>query len=88
MRGLAHDPDDDRRRVHRALANVNRVRLMRLLEDGPQVVSALTRATGLHANTVRAHLDVLVDGGLVEREKCRAKVAGRPAWTYRLASEA
>jgi predicted ArsR family transcriptional regulator len=81
----ARREDAEVTRTHRALANVNRVRLMRLLQDGPREVAPLSAATGLHPNTVRAHLDVLVGGGLVERRKRPTRGPGRPAWAYGLA---
>ncbi|MGV0790947.1 helix-turn-helix transcriptional regulator [Mycolicibacterium sp. XJ1819] len=41
------------------------------------------RALGLHQNTVREHLDALVDLGLVERTTEAATGRGRPAALYR-----
>jgi predicted ArsR family transcriptional regulator len=76
--------DEQQRRTHRALANANRARLLKLLEAGRLDVTAITAAMGLHPNTVRAHLDVLVDAGLVERDKQPAGGPGRPAWLYGL----
>lgn len=78
--------DGARRRTHRALANDNRLRLMRLLQDSAQDVTALSAATGLHPNTVRAHLDVLMDAGLVIREQQAADGPGRPPRLYRIAT--
>lgn len=46
-------------------------------------VTALAPVCGLHANTVREHLDALVDAGLVVRERAPASGRGRPAWRYR-----
>jgi len=49
----------------------------------PLTVGALVAATGLHENTVREHLEALVDVGLVERSRAAAQGRGRPAWLYR-----
>ena len=46
-------------------------------------LSELVGATGLHRNTVREHLDALLDDGLVERRRAPADGRGRPAWLYR-----
>jgi predicted ArsR family transcriptional regulator len=48
-------------------------------------VDRIAEATGLHANTVRSHLDVLLATGEVvrEREDVGAAGRGRPRWLYR-----
>ncbi len=51
-------------------------------EPGPATLATLTTATGLHANTVREHLDALVDAGLVRRRRSAPSGRGRPAWSY------
>lgn len=51
-------------------------------QDAPVTVVALTESTGHHANTVREHLDALVDAGLVARSRAAASGRGRPAWLY------
>jgi predicted ArsR family transcriptional regulator len=48
----------------------------------PTTITALVSATGLHANTVREHLDALLDAGLVRREKSPPRGRGRPSWLY------
>jgi predicted ArsR family transcriptional regulator len=45
-------------------------------------VGALAGELGLHANTVREHVDALVDSGLVVRTRAPARGRGRPAWRY------
>ncbi|HEY0950966.1 helix-turn-helix transcriptional regulator [Nocardioides sp.] len=54
------------------------------LRDQPQplTLAALARITGLHANTVREHLDALVRRGLVRRLTGRPRGRGRPAHLY------
>jgi predicted ArsR family transcriptional regulator len=48
----------------------------------PTTLAALTSATGLHANTVREHLDALARQGLVRRHRAAPRGRGRPAWLY------
>jgi predicted ArsR family transcriptional regulator len=43
----------------------------------------IVEATGLHPSTVRAHLDQLVESGLLTRERHGDGSPGRPAWRYR-----
>ena len=66
-------------RVHRALAEPSRARLLGLLERAAPLSSEqLAKRTGLHANTVRAHLDVLVEAGLVTWTREPRTRPGRP----------
>lgn len=51
-------------------------------QDAPVTVAALTEATGHHPNTLREHLDALVEAGLAERSRAAASGRGRPAWLY------
>jgi len=55
-----------------------------LLRDRPEPLSqaALVEASGLHANTVREHLDGLRRRGLVRRLRAESSGRGRPAWLY------
>lgn len=48
-------------------------------------VKDLSDEFGLHANTVREHLDALADDGLVIRDSTSPQGRGRPALTYRAA---
>lgn len=70
---------------YRALADATRRRLLRLLEDadGPQQVTVLAEAVGLHPNTVRGHLDLLVEAGLVDRVSEERDRPGRPRVLYK-----
>ena len=45
-------------------------------------VSELARATSLHANTLREHLDILVRRGYARRVRATPSGRGRPAWLY------
>ena len=70
-------------RVHSA----SRERLLRLLEaqHAPASLAALVRATGLHENTVRGHLESLQRDGFVTRRRAPASGRGRPAWLWQAA---
>ena len=48
----------------------------------PTTLAALVATTGLHANTVREHLDALVRQGLAHRHPETPTGRGRPAWLY------
>jgi predicted ArsR family transcriptional regulator len=51
--------------------------------QAPSSLARLAETTGLHPNTLREHLDVLLDGGWVRREPATRVGRGRPAWLYR-----
>lgn len=72
-------------RVHRALADESRVELLRSLRVAGQPLGAreLAERAGLHQTTVRAHLDVLIEAGLVESEPEERGTRGRPRLLYR-----
>ncbi len=58
--------------------------MLEVLDERAEPISivALATATGLHVNTVREHLDALVEAGLARREQAPAVGRGRPAWLY------
>ena len=60
--------------------------IVAMLREQPEPLTqaAVARATGLHANTVREHLDNLVRRGLVSRTRAEPEGRGRPAWLYAL----
>jgi predicted ArsR family transcriptional regulator len=75
----------DGARVHRALSSPVRTRLLWMLLD-PEATSevrSLAPALGLHVNTVRAHLAVLEEAGLVRSEPEARDRPGRPRLVYR-----
>nr|WP_240942698.1 helix-turn-helix domain-containing protein [Planosporangium thailandense] len=74
-------PDTSR---HRALAAASRVRMLHLVRRSESGLTAaeVADATGLHPSTVRAHLDQLVDSGLLVRRRQSDGSPGRPAWHY------
>ncbi|TFD05042.1 ArsR family transcriptional regulator [Cryobacterium sinapicolor] len=53
-------------RTHRVLSGISRVAILEILRaaDAPLDVPAIAEAVGLHTNTVRSHLDRLVEVGL------------------------
>lgn len=61
-----------------------RAALLDTLQAQPQPTSipALTAMTGLHANTLREHLDGLQRAGLVTRAQAPSTGRGRPGWLY------
>jgi predicted ArsR family transcriptional regulator len=48
----------------------------------PTSLAALAAATGLHVNTVREHLDALLELKLIDRQPQAPFGRGRPAWLY------
>ncbi|MBS0024001.1 helix-turn-helix domain-containing protein [Microbacterium paraoxydans] len=77
------------------ISSYSRVRILHLLfEAGASGVSRhltvaeLCAATGLHANTVREHLQRLIEGGYVIPEVERRTTRGRPRTLYRAATGA
>ncbi|MFC5996514.1 helix-turn-helix transcriptional regulator [Pseudonocardia hispaniensis] len=78
----------DRHRTHGALAGISRVRLLDALRAGERPLDAreLAAVSGLHISTVRFHLDILSDAGLVRRHRERARRRGRPRLLYTPAS--
>jgi predicted ArsR family transcriptional regulator len=63
----------------------SRTRIQLVIETSaePMTVQMIVEATGLHANTVRGHLDVLLAGDLISREPAESPGRGRPKWLYR-----
>lgn len=59
------------------------------LRDQPDLVEmeALARHLGRHPNTIRDHLAVLLDAGLVVRHQAPVDGRGRPRWLYGATAE-
>jgi predicted ArsR family transcriptional regulator len=74
---------------HRALAHHRRIELLDLLRarDDASDASALADELGLHVNTVRSHLQLLEDAGLVTSETEVRRVRGRPRLLFRATPE-
>ena len=75
-------------RRHRALGDATRRSLLEALDRTTEPLDARTLAklVGLHVNTVRWHLDILVEAGIVAREATEAAGRGRPPYGYRLST--
>ncbi|MFD4959136.1 winged helix-turn-helix transcriptional regulator [Microbacterium sp. NPDC058389] len=70
-----------------AISSYSRVEIMRLLQARPQrAIPELVEATGLHANTVREHVQRLIDAGYVIAETERRTTRGRPRVLYSAAT--
>jgi predicted ArsR family transcriptional regulator len=66
--------------VHRALADPHRAEIAAALDEAVGALDAteLARRVGLHANTVRWHLGILEDAGLVRSHAEHRATPGRP----------
>ncbi len=78
-------PDQRRQARHRALASPTRARILELLAERPSGLAAapLAEALSLHVNTVRTHLAVLEQAGLVTSSPEERHVRGRPRVIHR-----
>ena len=75
-------------RLHRALADPSRVRILEALRAGePLDAHELAERVQLHPNTVRAHLHVLVEAGLARARREERTKPGRPRIVYEAAPE-
>ncbi len=71
------------RRTHRALGSASRVRLLETLRaEGPLEIDRLAERVGLHLNTVRLHLDVLRNAGMVSAQTLPSNRPGRPRLVF------
>ncbi|MEV4701864.1 helix-turn-helix domain-containing protein [Actinoplanes sp. NPDC049316] len=70
---------------HRALGSASRVTILRLVRDaaGGLTAADVATATGQHLSTTRAHLERLVEAGLLVKARASGGLPGRPAWRYR-----
>lgn len=73
-----------------ALAVASRRRVLEVLREAgaPQDATALAQATGLHPNTVRFHLKVLIDAGYVTQATAPRPGPGRPQAVYAVVTPA
>lgn len=71
-------------RVHRALADESRLRILRVLResDTPLDTRQIAEFVGLHPTTVRTHLELLSEVGLVRAEPEVRTEPGRPRILY------
>lgn len=69
--------------AYSAISSYSRVEILHLVQAGPRrTIADLCAATGLHANTVREHLQRLMDGGYVVAETEHRTTRGRPRVLY------
>ncbi len=69
--------------AYSAISNYSRVEILHLLQEHPgRTITDLTAATGLHANTVREHLQRLIESGYVVPATERRASRGRPRMLY------
>lgn len=70
--------------LHRALSDPSRVRILELVQQAEAPLDARELATrvGLHVNTVRSHLRVLAEAGLVSARREERTRPGRPRVLY------
>ncbi len=69
---------------NRLLGDPSRVAIMQALSERPRLIAGLASVTGLHRNTLRAHLRRLEEAGLVQTARRPPIGPGRPALEYRL----
>jgi predicted ArsR family transcriptional regulator len=75
--------------AHRALSDASRVAIIEeLRRAGPLDVAQLAERVGLHHNTIRSHLEVLLKAGLIGGETEKRDGPGRPRVVYRPAAGA
>jgi len=77
---MSMSPEPIDSRTHRVLAGVSRVAVLQALRvnAGSLDVQAIAEQVGLHTNTVRSHLDQLMEAGLVESAIQERTTPGRP----------
>jgi predicted ArsR family transcriptional regulator len=75
--------------LHRALSDPSRVQILEVVQEAEAPLDARELATrvGLHVNTVRSHLRVLADAGLVSARREERTRPGRPRVLYEATAE-
>jgi predicted ArsR family transcriptional regulator len=81
--------DELETRVHRALSDPSRVRILEELRGAGEPVDAtqLAELVGLHANTIRSHLRLLAEAGLVTAATEERHRPGRPRLVFSVVPE-
>lgn len=75
------------RPIYGPISSYSRVQILHLVQErAHRTIGELTTATGLHANTVREHLQRLIDGGYVVEEREQRTTRGRPRVLYSAAT--
>ena len=90
--GASHPRKRDTRDMsggYSAISSYSRVEILHQLQERSQrTIAELCDSTGLHPNTVREHLQRLVDGGHVVIEREERQSRGRPRMLYSAATGA
>jgi predicted ArsR family transcriptional regulator len=75
--------------LHRALSDPSRVQILEVVQEAEAPLDARELAThvGLHVNTVRSHLRVLAEAGLVSARREERTRPGRPRVIYEATAE-
>lgn len=86
---MSASPEPIDSRTHRVLSGVSRVAVLETLRasPGPMDVQAIGAQIGLHTNTVRSHLDQLMEAGLVRRAVQARTTPGRPRLLFRATAQ-
>ncbi|MHA1958939.1 MAG: ArsR/SmtB family transcription factor [Candidatus Thorarchaeota archaeon] len=71
---MSRENPDDLDRVFKALGNLTRRRILRLLAQRPRYPYELSKMLGLTGRGVQKHLIILQDAGLVNREQVESEV--------------
>ena len=80
--------EDPALQTHKALGDVSRFRMLEELRArGPLDSRELGRLLGLHPNTIRSHVEQLMQAGLVRNATAPATGRGRPRVLYEAVSE-
>ncbi len=76
--------------LHRALSDPSRVQILEVVQEAKAPLDARELGTrvGLHVNTVRSHLHVLAEVGLVSARREERTRPGRPRVLYEATAEA
>jgi predicted ArsR family transcriptional regulator len=77
-------PQGVRAERHRLLGDARRLAIVEALGEGPREIPELARMLGIHPTTVRAHLERLLEAGVLEEEAGVPAGRGRPSRRYRL----
>ena len=77
-------PQGERAERHRLLGDARRLAIVEALGEGPREIPELARLLGIHSTTVRAHLERLLEAGVLEEEAGVPAGRGRPSRRYRL----
>jgi predicted ArsR family transcriptional regulator len=75
--------------LHRALSDPSRLQILEIIQEAEPPLDARELATrvGLHVNTVRSHLRVLAEAGLVSARREERTRPGRPRVLYEATAE-